>query len=243
MPVFKSWRDYWNFSANVKLYNRYVHKAQTKKFLRTVADTSKSRKAKLKERTILWRAQLGYDLDQNDNPIQFSLKRMFPIANRAREGRANPKGIPYLYLATDKNTAVSEVRPGVGSFVSVAKFITKSDLLLIDCSNDQIENRLIYLFEPDDSTKELEVWSDINLAFSTPVNPTEDTADYAPTQILADLFKAEGYNGIIYKSSLAEGKNIVLFDIKVADSNYCELHEVQSVKIKSKVCTNPSFKD
>lgn len=40
---------------------------------------------------------------------------MKPLSNSASEGRANPKGIPYLYVATDKETAMSEVRPSLGA--------------------------------------------------------------------------------------------------------------------------------
>ena len=79
----------------------------------------------------LWRAQLGVDCtpfeDESDEevggqPIGFSRARMKPVAEYAREGRANSSGIPVLYLASTEKTAISEVRPWVGSEVSVAQF-------------------------------------------------------------------------------------------------------------------------
>ncbi|WP_424666577.1 RES family NAD+ phosphorylase [Candidatus Binatus sp.] len=57
---------------------------------------------------------------------------MVPLSDRAREGRVNPKGIPCLYLATHKDTALSEVRPGKGSLISVAQFQTCRDLTIIN---------------------------------------------------------------------------------------------------------------
>jgi hypothetical protein len=37
-----------------------------------------------------------------------------------------------------------------------------------------------------------------------------------PTQILAETFKAEGFDGVAYRSGLERGTNIVLFDARVA---------------------------
>lgn len=52
-------------------------------------------------------------------PVLFRPARMKPLPYQASEGRANPKGIPYLYTATYHDTAIVEVRPWVGALVSV----------------------------------------------------------------------------------------------------------------------------
>lgn len=44
-------------------------------------------------------------------------------------------------------------------------------------------------------------------------------SDYVPTQIIAELIKSLGYDGIAYKSSLANGHNIALFDLESAKKN------------------------
>jgi hypothetical protein len=49
------------------------------------------------------------------------------------------------------------------------------------------------------------------------VTHNDSTADYAPTQILAETFKSEGCAGIAYQSLLGKGKNIVLFDLDAAE--------------------------
>ncbi len=59
---------------------------------------------------------------------------MRPLKDSATEGRANPKGIPCLYVASERETAMSEIRPWIGSTVSVAKFSNKNELRLIDFS-------------------------------------------------------------------------------------------------------------
>ena len=44
---------------------------------------------------------------------------MKPLERIALEGRTNPKGIPYLYLSSKKETAMSEVRPWIGGYISL----------------------------------------------------------------------------------------------------------------------------
>jgi len=52
-------------------------------------------------------------------------ERMKPLAGRACERRADPEGIPYLYLAAAKDTALGEVRPWLGSMISLGVFIIR----------------------------------------------------------------------------------------------------------------------
>lgn len=67
---------------------------------------------------------------------RFSLGEMgAPPKNIAAHGRANPAGIPYLYLGSTAETAVAEIRPHPGETACVAKFETDSGLQLIDLRN------------------------------------------------------------------------------------------------------------
>ncbi len=58
-----------------------------------------------------------------------------PSKRIASHGRANPAGIPYLYLGSKPVTAISEVRPYTGEKACVADFTTPADLKLIDLRN------------------------------------------------------------------------------------------------------------
>ncbi len=128
MAGFQSWCSYWSFERAVRRDFRYVRSVESEKFLDTVLATAVARKVILKEQLIFWRAQLGCRLrkegqgDEVFEPPEYphSPHRMKPLRDRASEGRANPKGIPYLYLATKEETAISEVRPWIGSFISLA---------------------------------------------------------------------------------------------------------------------------
>jgi hypothetical protein len=126
---------------------------------------------------------------------------MKPLRGRARENRANPKGIPYLYVATHEEIAVAEVRPWIGEIVSVAQLRTTKELRFINCTID--EHRHVLCFkEPDERERERAVWQAIDQAFSRPVTADDDTADYAPTQVLAETFREGGFDGVGYRSSL-----------------------------------------
>ena len=151
---------------------------------------------------------------------------MKPRKHRAKEGRANPTGIPVLYLASCQQTAISEVRPWIGTELSVAQFKIARDLNALDLSRGHGEFWIGHLtlkqitksgiVNPE--AKEKAVWIEIDNAFSDPVTPSDDVADYAPTQILAELFRGAGYDAIVCRSHFGEkGYNIALFNVDDAE--------------------------
>ncbi len=151
---------------------------------------------------------------------------MKPLPEKASEGRVNPRGIPCLYLATDEKTAISEVRPWVGSYVTVAEFETRKPLRLVDCSRCEIhpliqtasDLDLLFKLKPPPPKEATEtVWRWIDVAFSEPVDRDDSTAGYVPTQVIAELFKTNGFDGIKYRSVFNGGKNLALFDLSSAE--------------------------
>jgi len=249
MSVFNSSNSYSSFQWDVVRRNRYTRGAESRDFLTTLFQTSISRKKLIDENSILWRAQLGHRWESIDHDGQkinayerpFPEGRMTPLRDSAREGRANPKGIPYLYTATNRETAMAEVRPWIGSFISVAQFITIKELRIVDLSADG-NSRPIYLDEPGPIEREKAIWVDINRAFSKPVTPTDETAEYAPTQIIAEMFKSEGYDGIAYRSALADGHNIALFEIESTRFVSCHLFKVFSINFEFQIqCESSIF--
>ena len=242
---FKSWQSYALFADAVKRQNRFISTPDTEEFFQTVLATSANRRVELPKQKYLWRAQLGcgsrpiYHGDEYiaDEPAPFPPDRMKPLPQQAKEGRANPKGIPYLYLATNKDTAMAEVRPRVGSLVSVSQFETVRDLAIIDCFLRETGLR-VYFEEPDTEERERAVWADIERAFAKPVNETDQTADYIPTQIITELFKSKGFDGLAYKSALGDGFNITLFDLHDADPVNGSLYQAGAVNFTFEECAN-----
>jgi hypothetical protein len=234
MEEFKSWRSYWYFEDAVKRQARYIRDSEAEAFLNAVAETATKRAQAIPAQSSLWRAQCGNDWRQGDEympneELPYTPERMKPCQDRASEGRANPKGIPYLYLATCRQTALAEMRAGKGSLISVGLFKARRDLRIVNCMTD--DKTYIYLdHEPPAGERERSVWTAIDKAFATPLTPSDDVAEYVPTQILAELFKIHGFDGVAYRSSLGPGHNIALFDLEAAELiDRCSLFKVKDV--------------
>lgn len=143
-----------------------------------------------------------------------------PPADIVSAGRINPERIRYLYLSEDPETAVYEVRPTIGQYVSVASFKTKDALKLYDLAS-AIETQEENL--GDDYT----LFSVIQKRFSEP--NTGDPFDYLPTQYLGEIIKHMGFDGIRFNSSIKNGGiNILLFD-----DNKCRAYRSDMIKVGS----------
>ena len=238
MSWFKEACAYRKFESDVKFKSRYIRNSSVENFLSALYSSSLSRKISLPKDTVLWRSQLGKVESDNvpweervfhdNSPMPFPNDRMKPPKNRALEGRANPKGIAYLYLAMDQNTAMAEVRPFIGSEISLGCFLTMKDLSLVDCTR-QPETTRSSIDTKKEPLDEL-IWAEIGRAFSEPITVSDYTPDYLPTQIIAELFKNKDFDGVKYKSSLSEGCNIVLFDPNAAEMTHCFLYKAKDPK-------------
>jgi hypothetical protein len=245
---FESYRSYRDFALSVTRRWRYARNRQQADFLKAVLATSVGRQETIPSGFPLWRARLQHGWRDEDlgggvtekMPSPCEVEDMKPPADRACEGRANPKGIPHLYLATHQKTAVAEVRPWIGSYVSIAKFALIRDVRVVNCVAAD-RGMMMYLREPEPRERQRSVWRDIDRAFSQPVTRCDDTADYAPTQILAELFRENGLDGVAYGSSLGKGHNIVLFDLEAAALRNCGLVQVRKVKLDLSMAANPYF--
>lgn len=244
MADFEFGNPYKRFADFVRFTSRHVLDEANRQFLELVVKTSHSRKRRMKAGTRLWRAQAGHVqgkvpvtdeggtlIRSIDFPLPLDPDRMKPLTDRAYEGRVNPKGIPCLYLSNEMNTAMTEVRPWVGSYVSVSEFEINRDLLLVDCSADG-NMPLVTTPEGTPAERERIVWWMMNFAFSQPVTRSDDTADYAPTQVIAEAFRHDGCDGLIYGSKLGTGRNISVFDLKAAEIVSSHLYRVDEVTFK-----------
>lgn len=258
-PEFASWRSYQEFTRRVRHKRRYVWDAEIRAFLDTVLATLRERDVRITEGTILCRAQQGVSDDPvveegvevGEEPHGYGATRMKPQLNRAREGRVNPVGIPILYLASDEKTAISEVRPGMGAEISVAQFKVLRDLRAVNLSvgHGQISighltfNHLLGEEAPNAEAKDKAVWIDIDNAFSRPVTISDEAPDYVPTQILAELFRDNGYDAVIYRSQFGEsGYNVALFNVDDADAINCAPYQVKGIEVTFEQIGNRWFK-
>lgn len=247
MKEFKTWTDFWKFAHEVCHNYRYFHDDWLNNFLQNILDTTETRTEIIPEGKILFRAQLGHKTvpvrtvittekghelkETGRSAAPYSSERMKPLSSEAREGRVNPKGIPYLYLASNKETALSEVRPWQDSRITLAKFKTVKDLKIINCSKDRAQKVWYMGQTPSPKEKEEFIWTLINHAFSVPTTPSDSKADYCPTQILAEFFKCNKFDGVVYRSMLGsmDGTNISLFDLNSAEVIDVSLYAVKSL--------------
>jgi hypothetical protein len=170
----------------------------------------------------------------------FKIEEMGPPPKRVvSHGRANPPGIPYLYLGSTAETAATEVRPHTGERLCVARFIIPTDVKLVDLRNPR---QLVSPIELGDETEIGKLRSDVGFLerlgeeLTRPVLPQGAAIDYVPSQFLCEFIKKCGYDGVVYKSAVGDGINLALFrpDAAKPSSELTEyLVEQVTVRIRS----------
>ncbi|MBR0599779.1 RES family NAD+ phosphorylase [Sinanaerobacter chloroacetimidivorans] len=239
-------RDFSKLYRSIMTENRYIFSAEILEIIKKINDFFVNRVEVVPVGSIMYRAQKGV-AGFDDLPIPYGRDRMLPLDHKAREGRANPKGIPYIYLSNKEYIAISEVRSWNGDQVSLASFTNKRELRLIDFSSDDTPNLVINFniseMVSDNSIETL--WGDINQSFSRPVTSNDDAAEYALTQMIAECVKNSGYDGLFYNSYFSkdnkEGKNIVIFDKNLLKLHKVTVYEIEGIDVRFNECTNPHF--
>jgi hypothetical protein len=164
----------------------------------------------------------------------FPLEEMgAPPAHLAGHGRANPAGIPYLYLGSDPNTAISEVRPHTGERATIARF-ELPELKLVDVRDPRT---LVSPFLLDDSEvtklrQDLPLLERLGEELTRPVIPSGAPFEYIPSQYLCEFMKQSGFDGVAYRSSVGQGVNVAVFNPSVARAIDLEEATVTAVTVE-----------
>lgn len=129
----------------------------------------------------------------------------------ASAGRTNRQGVSVLYVASEIETALAEIRPHPSHFVSVGGFraskelrVARFDLAIGPFSSSDARLDLFALIQH------------IDTLLSAPVTP-EERHRYSITQLLSDILIRNGFEGVIYRSSVGNGINLCAFDPAVFD--------------------------
>jgi len=246
MSIPLKWSDYRQFREELQKKCRYFRTDWASGYLGALKHTCKKRINKIKKDTELWRSRLEGSLVRcgpDDMAIQaYSCDAMAaPPPNLSHASRIGVTGIPVLYLSSDKDTAMSEVRPWKNQPVSLAKFHVTKDLNIVDCHQSGLDGTIADLDKLwplaslmrkeiiPNSEQEDRAWAWIDYAFSKPVSQLDDPLEYIPTQVIAEFFKTEGYDGIKYRSSVAQGYNIALFDVNAAKAIETKLYYTNDI--------------
>lgn len=128
------------------------------------------------------------------------------------EGRANPRGIACLYLAGTSNTALCEVRPHPGHRVHVGRFRLNRRLVIADLTKvtDRLSPFLIQ--ERKGLLAARQFFTQVASDLSQPVRPGDGWREYLPTQFICEWIKSLNFDGVRFRSAVADGDNLVLFD-------------------------------
>lgn len=154
-----------------------------------------------------------------------------PPRRFAIHGRANPAGIPYLYLASEEQTAVAEVRPHTGERVGVAEFTLNPGLFLIDLRGSRRVSPFSLDVEEQIGVLRSGLLERLGRELSTPVAPDGAPIDYVPSQFLCSFIANSDYAGVIYSSSVGDGMNLALFDPAQATAKRLTQRKISKVSI------------
>ena len=171
--------DWLDFAQEIKSNNRFF--PQKDQVLRFIDEIFDSHIETLEKGTRFYRARL-IDIDemveQGGVLLGFLEKgSMSPDAKIATAQRASPTKISYLYVAQDEYTALSETRPGILSFISLAEIEALEALRVFDLSFDINISDVMSDF------------TQLAQHFSSVITEKDKEIDYLPMQYIAEDIK------------------------------------------------------
>lgn len=141
-----------------------------------------------------------------------------PPSEKATAGRANSAGIRCLYLASDPDTTIQEIRAGVFDYVSVGRFELQEDIVVVDLKAIDYISPFIDGLSFLEHAINKEHLKRINMEIGRPLRRSDSALDYIPTQYISDFIKSimhDGkpeYAGIEYNSTINfSGQNLAIF--------------------------------
>ncbi len=223
--------EYWDtLKTEIKEENRFLTNIQ---FLEEIGwDGFFNTQFQLKSNTTLYRARVHHESGMN----AYELNRMgCPPSKKAGGGRANPIGIPFLYLSDNDKTVLYEVRASYLDELSIGEFTLKDgidEIKIVDFTEDT------FLFKPshvNETIKSRLLRDRISKDLSKPMRRYDTELEYIPTQFICEYIKViTGAEGIRFTSSLhPEGKNIVIFNQELMECKKVTLMKITSLKLES----------
>lgn len=187
----------------------------------------------LDSQNLLYRARIN----QEGQTVAYSSYEMGTPPNKtSTAGRANPQGIPYLYLSKTLETTLYETRATFLDNISIGIFHIEDghEIELVDFTNKQSPfNNMgeILNFTKAKLTRDV-----ISKDLSEPLRRYDSELEYIPTQFICEYIRFyTKAGGIQFYSSLEKnGVNIVLFNQENIRCLEVELHQITEVNIKSK---------
>ncbi|WP_428331551.1 RES family NAD+ phosphorylase [Mucilaginibacter sp.] len=155
-----------------------------------------------------------------------------PLAH-ATAGRANPVGIPYLYLCNDLRTTLCETRISLHETLTVGKFTSIEPISLVSLRKVdglgpfEVQGKQFSLEEFIEYRPYLQK---LESELSKPVRKQDVHLDYLPTQFLCEFCKSIGFDAVEYKSSMnPDGSNLALFSDRKVSCGEVKFYQVNNL--------------
>ncbi|OCK43029.1 hypothetical protein BA195_09050 [Tenacibaculum soleae] len=227
IKIHNIWND---FKEEIKFSNRYLPSNSINfEILKSILYSSLTKK--IYKGKFYFRSRIsdkkGFEKENMGNP---------PLPELASAGRANPRGISYLYIADCIETALYETRSTIFDYVTIGKFIVKEKFEIISFRN--IATDPIYWSEREDIKNYIEYLPFIytlQQELSLPIRKKDKSLDYIPTQYICEYIKSLGFDGVEYQSSLySEGYNLAIFNPEKLDCIETEVFEIEGMDLHHK---------
>lgn len=230
--------NYWEtLKDELKWKNRFILNIDKLKELEW--DTFFNTQFELKPEEKLYRARLHHQsgLPPKAKEITADDNMFCPPQKIAGGGRANPSGIPFLYLSDNAETTLYEIRASYLDELSIGEFSLNEgieSIKIVDFSEDTS------LFQEDlnnisSTIKGKLLRERISVDLSKPMRRYDNEIEYIPTQFICEFIKVfTGASGIKFSSSLhPSGNNFVIFEQTLMRCHAVNLVRVNSVNLKS----------
>jgi hypothetical protein len=232
IPEIKGCIEYWDFlKEDIKWNSRFL--TNIEHLIELEWDKLFGIYSTIDKDRILYRARIHHD--GNINPLGLD-EISCPPKEKTVAGRANPQGIPYLYLCSEIDTTLYETRVSYLDIVSIGIFRIKDidEIKIVDftLSQSPFSNEIANMV---DFVKGKLLRQQISRDLSKPIRRFDSELEYVPTQFICEFIRyITGAQGIQFNSSLHQGGvNVVLFtndNIQCVDE---QIHLVTEIGIKS----------
>lgn len=190
-------------------------------------------KVVIKDGNTFYRARLHKNADEN---IFDNVQMFCPPREMSSGGRANPIGIPYLYLSDNEDTILYEIRASYLDEISVATFTKDENIEEDIIISDFTETSTLY--HPNGVNKRIKstlLKNIISRDLSKPMRRYDSELDYISTQFICEFIKIfTNVHGIKFRSSLhTVGNNLVIFNQKIMQCTSVKKVRISKVNIKS----------
>ena len=133
-----------NFFTEAKNEILYKNRFENEKLdkIVTFLINSQANKIKLRKNSIYYRARIYNEPDAQKKFLEcrglgfkgYDEENSFVNKNASTilDGRCNPRWISYLYISQSKACSIHEIKPNIGSYISVAQILVNENLKILD---------------------------------------------------------------------------------------------------------------